>query len=179
MGGSCTDRWPSRLSAFALLQLLLLPFCSLQPLRHGSQFFLEFLVLLCELHDVACAFLNSLHPGKVASIMRSEARSIEHGSHGLKKHCMHRRKGKRASTYSGSAAAIVIDSERMDSKVVVRSRSECGRSRSGRIGSGMGAMGMSMDAASSEYSCWTSKLFLLWMCLELVRARCRKASDSG
>ena len=161
----------------ALFQLLLLPFCSLQPLCHGSQLFFELFVLLCELHDVACAFLNSLHPGKVASIMRCDARSIEHGSHCLKKHCVHRRKGKRASTYSGSAAAIVIDSDRIDSKVVVRSRSECGRSRSGRIGSGMGAMGMSTDAVSSGYSCWTSKLFLL--CLELMRARCRKASDSG
>lgn len=64
-----------------------------------------------------------------------------------------------------------IDSDRIDSNVMVRSSSDCGKSRSGKRGSGRGAMTLSaMDAVSSN--CFErAESILLLTFLTLVESR--------
>ena len=63
-----------------------------------------------------------------------------------------------------------VDSARMDSKVVVRSSSDCGRSRSGSRGSGSGAMTLSaIDAVSSNCEESILRRVFLTLCDGAVR----------
>ena len=66
----------------ACLEVLLLPLCRLQPLRHRAQLLLQPLVLLCQFHHVALPLLDAVSPAKKmtarsASGPRARCRRLE------------------------------------------------------------------------------------------------------